>query len=254
MCQPGWKYEEEIQKRNPLYPCAEPICDFHGASCLHGICEGPDICACEVGWDGYRCDKCVPKPGCLHGNCDNAYECNCMSGWTGELCQMRKDIFYFEKYQVLCNFFFNFQLNVIIALKGTVKLQMNACKIWITSPKGRLRATIFKSTEKTHLKMSHNNIRCNVSADLRMVARNRPLTSPLVRCCFVCLYIYHQASRISIQYNLVLSHTLVTLVTQKFCAITRFCAILQVVILKKQHDICRYIYGVLCFSDLKISM
>ena len=44
--------------------------------------------------------------------------------------------------------------------------------------KRRLRATIFKSAETVHLKLSHylgDAIRCAVSADLKMIARNHSL-------------------------------------------------------------------------------
>ena len=49
----------------------------------------------------------------------------------------------------------------------------------ITVLKGRLRAIIFKSAETVHLILMcylGDAIRCAVSADLKMVARNRPLT------------------------------------------------------------------------------
>ena len=48
-------------------------------------------------------------------------------------------------------------------------------------PKGRLRVTIVKSTQTVHLILlcySDEAIRCVVSADLKGVARNRPLLPP----------------------------------------------------------------------------
>ncbi len=55
------------------------------------------MCACEVGWRGLRCDRCVPLPGCLHGDCEeHPFQCKCeadpASGvpkWTGAYCDCR---------------------------------------------------------------------------------------------------------------------------------------------------------------------
>merc|ERR1712226_1511700 len=59
ICQSGWKNSEP---EDPLNPCSEPIC--HGeAGCENGMCRAPDYCACEVGWEGARCEICIPLPG-----------------------------------------------------------------------------------------------------------------------------------------------------------------------------------------------
>ena len=52
------------------------------------------------------------------------------------------------------------------------------------SSKGRLRAVIFKSTETVHhilLCYLDDALRCPVSADVNMVARNRPLIRSLIK-------------------------------------------------------------------------
>ena len=90
ICQTGWREPIDHDKRNPLTPCAEPICDHTSAGCIHGICRSPDYCACEVGWEGISCDSCIPLPGCKHGYCEQALECNCESGYGGGYCDIRK--------------------------------------------------------------------------------------------------------------------------------------------------------------------
>ena len=66
-----------------------PVCD---PKCQHGECRSPDLCACEIGWEGTHCDTCVPLPGCVHGTCENAMECNCEDGWEGGYCDIRKSL------------------------------------------------------------------------------------------------------------------------------------------------------------------
>jgi len=84
ICQSGWKNSEP---GNPLNPCSEPIC--HGeAGCENGMCRAPDYCACEVGWEGARCEICIPLPGCEQGTCNNALECNCEDQWAGAYCEI----------------------------------------------------------------------------------------------------------------------------------------------------------------------
>ena len=59
----------------------------------HGSCIGPNQCACEIGWQGVQCDKCVSVPGCLHGKCVNkSFGCVCdnPAEWSGSLCNIRK--------------------------------------------------------------------------------------------------------------------------------------------------------------------
>ena len=96
ICQNGWKELNDVDQRNPLYPCLEPVCDYEGETCQNGICKAPDHCACEIGWEGTLCEICIPLPGCVHGNCSEALECNCMDGWTGPYCDTRK---YKSKYK-----------------------------------------------------------------------------------------------------------------------------------------------------------
>ena len=63
--------------------------------CIHGTCVSPDMCACEVGWEGMVCDICIPLPGCKYGHCDKALECLCEPGYGGGFCDIRK---YFQAF------------------------------------------------------------------------------------------------------------------------------------------------------------
>lgn len=83
ICHHGWSDVETL--------CSIPVCSFQpsGGSCVHGSCTGPNQCACEVGYEGPRCEKCIPLPGCIHGHClDQAFQCTCHdeSRWKGEHC------------------------------------------------------------------------------------------------------------------------------------------------------------------------
>ena len=51
-------------------------------------------CACEVGWEGFACDECIPMPGCREGYCEEAFGCTCNdeTKWTGALCDCREII------------------------------------------------------------------------------------------------------------------------------------------------------------------
>ena len=73
-----------------LYPCAEPVCDHNGKGCVNGICKSPNLCACDIGWEGLNCDKCIKLPGCKNGFCENELECQCEENWSGGFCQIRK--------------------------------------------------------------------------------------------------------------------------------------------------------------------
>ena len=58
-------------------------------TCDHGTCIQPNICACEIGWEGVRCEKCLVLPGCIHGHCvDRPFQCVCHDEkrWSGEHC------------------------------------------------------------------------------------------------------------------------------------------------------------------------
>ena len=85
ICQSGWNKSEEID--DWLNPCSEPICS---KGCKNGKCVGPDLCACEIGWEGQDCGTCLRRPGCQHGHCDDAFECKCDLGWDGADCGFRK--------------------------------------------------------------------------------------------------------------------------------------------------------------------
>ena len=67
--------------------------------CFRGDCIAPNTCACEVGWEGFHCDVCVPLPGCQNGFCNStALECICNPGWSGAFCEIRKyPLFFYVK-------------------------------------------------------------------------------------------------------------------------------------------------------------
>ena len=91
ICQSGLKEPDFEYQRDPLYPCSEPICNFtDGKSCHNGECIGPNTCACEIGWDGIKCNDCIDLPGCKNGYCVKGQDCNCFDGWTGYLCSTRE--------------------------------------------------------------------------------------------------------------------------------------------------------------------
>ncbi|KAM4607971.1 protein delta homolog 2 [Polymixia lowei] len=53
-------------------------------------CDDNGVCRCDPGWDGQRCDACVPMPGCVHGSCQQPWQCSCEPGWAGRFCD--KDV------------------------------------------------------------------------------------------------------------------------------------------------------------------
>ena len=64
-----------------------------GCDVKHGRCIAPDVCACDYGWTGPRCSKCITLPGCKHGHCETeAFQCICddTHHWTGIFCDKRK--------------------------------------------------------------------------------------------------------------------------------------------------------------------
>merc|ERR1711872_618052 len=84
-CQNGWT---SVNDTDPLYPCATPVCSD---GCVHGVCEGPDICACDIGWEGVNCSTCINLPGCVHGSCNGkglACDCDNPLEWQGGLCDI----------------------------------------------------------------------------------------------------------------------------------------------------------------------
>ena len=64
-----------------------------GCDVKHGRCIAPNLCACDYGWTGPRCNKCIPLPGCRYGHCETeAFECICDDNlrWAGAFCDKRK--------------------------------------------------------------------------------------------------------------------------------------------------------------------
>ena len=91
ICLDGWS--------DPGKLCKVPICQFWDElsgeylGCDHGSCTDPNRCSCEIGWEGVRCDQCLPLPGCLEGTCQRQpFECICHNStqWTGPHCDIRK--------------------------------------------------------------------------------------------------------------------------------------------------------------------
>jgi len=91
ICLDGWSRPDKL--------CRIPICEIwddkkqQKLGCQHGSCIKPNLCACEVGWEGSRCEKCVSLSGCQEGSClDQPFQCFChnSSQWTGMLCDKRE--------------------------------------------------------------------------------------------------------------------------------------------------------------------
>ncbi|XP_040571520.1 SCO-spondin isoform X2 [Lepeophtheirus salmonis] len=78
ICIGGWS--------DPTKFCSVPTCELNGRDCINGNCVLPNVCVCDVGWDGPNCEVCIPLGGCKHGRCNRPMECNCIPGWTGGQC------------------------------------------------------------------------------------------------------------------------------------------------------------------------
>jgi hypothetical protein len=64
-CEPGYMGED----------CSIPICTY---GCAHGKCIGPNMCQCEFGWYGSRCQNCKPTSQCKNPFYDNrTKKCQC---------------------------------------------------------------------------------------------------------------------------------------------------------------------------------
>ena len=57
---------------------------------FQGTCRAPNVCECEVGWQGDQCNWPVCLPGCANGFCDDPFQCTCEEGWTGMFCDKRE--------------------------------------------------------------------------------------------------------------------------------------------------------------------
>ncbi|XP_070772709.1 protein delta homolog 2 [Enoplosus armatus] len=72
-----------------------PPCGGQGSDCscnaTNSRCDESGVCRCDPGWDGERCERCVPMPGCRRGSCQQPWQCSCEPGWGGRFCD--KDLF-----------------------------------------------------------------------------------------------------------------------------------------------------------------
>jgi len=88
-CLTGWKEKEYNQ--DPHFPCAEPVCN---PPCQNGECKLPNVCSCDIGWEGLDCATCIDMPGCVNGGCtkdgepDEPLTCKCQDNWQGALCDI----------------------------------------------------------------------------------------------------------------------------------------------------------------------
>eukprot|EP00095_Tigriopus_kingsejongensis_P012605 maker-scaffold531_size145796-snap-gene-0.27 protein:Tk12605 transcript:maker-scaffold531_size145796-snap-gene-0.27-mRNA-1 annotation:"unknown" len=87
ICREGWREPQASTLRFGSYyllgPCAEPICEYQGRGCAQGHCAKPGVCVCDIGWEGYFCDQCIPLPGCRYGTCQKHFECRCQKDEAG---------------------------------------------------------------------------------------------------------------------------------------------------------------------------
>jgi len=91
-CLTGWT--ERAINPDPNFPCPLPVCQ---PQCQHGQCQLPNVCSCEIGWEGPDCGTCMALPGCANGNCINPntgqaepFTCHCKPSWDGALCDIPK--------------------------------------------------------------------------------------------------------------------------------------------------------------------
>ncbi|KAM9344925.1 uncharacterized protein dlk2 [Symphorus nematophorus] len=67
-----------------------PPCTGQGSECSCNLtnsrCDESGVCRCDPGWDGERCERCVPMPGCVRGSCQQPWQCSCELGWGGRFC------------------------------------------------------------------------------------------------------------------------------------------------------------------------
>jgi len=93
-CLTGWK--DKDYNNDPHFPCSEPICN---PGCHNGECKLPNVCVCEIGWDGLDCGTCIDMPGCVNGGCIKTVDgveigepltCHCQDNWQGALCDVPK--------------------------------------------------------------------------------------------------------------------------------------------------------------------
>eukprot|EP01118_Nematostelium_gracile_P014204 TRINITY_DN548_c0_g1_i1.p1 TRINITY_DN548_c0_g1~~TRINITY_DN548_c0_g1_i1.p1 ORF type:complete len:406 (-),score=41.73 TRINITY_DN548_c0_g1_i1:125-1342(-) len=83
--------------------CEQPLCvgaNFPNGGCVHGICDTPGHCKCDVGWRGFDCSINLPcnssvscaaggPCACLHGGtCTDTNVCSCTPGYASDYCEV----------------------------------------------------------------------------------------------------------------------------------------------------------------------
>ena len=64
---------------------SDPSCDRH---CVHGRCDYKQVCRCQRGYIGDRCDQALCFPPCQHGGrCVRPGQCECLAGFQGPHCE-----------------------------------------------------------------------------------------------------------------------------------------------------------------------
>ncbi|NP_001360546.1 Delta-like protein [Caenorhabditis elegans] len=86
-CSAGWSGED----------CSNPICA--GGCSNRGRCVAPNQCSCADGFNGTRCEQCLPRAGCVNGDCVNETPntCKCRDGFIGDRCDIDIKICSLEK-------------------------------------------------------------------------------------------------------------------------------------------------------------
>ncbi len=89
----------------------------------------PDVCECDVGYEGITCEQCVKLPGCQFGKCTEALECICDEGYTGAKCDTRECMhMWVPRFHIDVAILLQpFAVKAVVSMATAVNL-MNACE------------------------------------------------------------------------------------------------------------------------------